>query len=243
MLKRLLLILAFASSTSAATLHVSAAASLYDVLQEIAKSYEPATGDRLVFNFGSSGSLARQIIEAAPVDVFISADERQMDRVAGKGFIYTPSRVSIVSNTLVAIVPSDSTLKLSGPNDLLSDDVARIAVGDPETVPAGDYAQQYLRRDGVWNRIGLKLVPMENVRASLAAVEAGNVDCGFVYKSDTVISKLVRIAFTFEGKPAISYPAAVISTSRNRAAAKRFLDYLGAPDAQQVFKRYGFLTK
>jgi molybdate transport system substrate-binding protein len=140
-------------------------------------------------------------------------------------------------------VPYDSTLKLNGPEDLVSDDVVRIAVGDPETVPAGDYARQYLRRDGVWTKIGLKLVPMENVRASLAAVEAGNVDCGFVYKSDTVISKLVRIAFTLEGKPAISYPAAVISTSRNRAAAKRFLDYLRASDAQAVFKRYGFVTK
>jgi molybdate transport system substrate-binding protein len=243
MLKRILLILVFACSASAATLHVSAAASLYDVLQEIAKSYESETGDRLVFNFGSSGSLARQIIEGAPVDVFISADERQMDRVAGKGFIYAPSRVSIVSNTLVAIVPSDSTLKLTGPNDLLSDDVVRVAVGDPETVPAGDYARQYLRRDGVWNRIGLKLIPMENVRASLAAVEAGNVDCGFVYKSDTVISKLVRIAFTLEGRPTISYPAGVISTCRNRAAGKRFLDYLCTPPAQAVFKRYGFVTR
>src|SRR3954470_17508385 len=106
MLKRLLLILAFVAPLSAETLQVSAAASLYDVLREIAKSYESGTGDRLVFNFGSSGSLARQIIEGAPVDVFISADERQMDRVAGKGFIYAPSRVSIVSNTLVAIVPS-----------------------------------------------------------------------------------------------------------------------------------------
>jgi len=243
MLKGLLCILAFASAVSADTLHVSAAASLTDVLEDIAKSYQTATGDRLVFNFGSSGSLARQIVEGAPVDVFISADERQMDRVAGKGFIYAPSRVSIVSNTLVAIVPPDSTLKLTSPKDLESDDIVRIAVGDPETVPAGDYARQYLKRDGVWSHLSMKLIPMENVRAALAAVEAGNVDCGFVYKSDTFISKLVRIAFAFEGKPAISYPAAVIATSRNRTAGKRFIDYIGTPAAQAVFRRYGFVTK
>jgi molybdate transport system substrate-binding protein len=244
MIKRLLLVLAFAYSASAATLHVSAAASLTDALLDLQKAYEAKTGDRLVFNFGSSGSLARQIIEGAPVDVFLSADERQMDRAAGKGFIYSASRTSFVSNTLVSIVPSDSSLKLTGPKDFLTDDVVRIAVGDPETVPAGEYARQYLKRDGIWSRISLKLIPTENVRAALAAVEAGNVDCGVVYASDAQISRFVRVAFAFQdGSIKISYPAAVVSTSRNRDAGKRFIDYLLSPEGQAKFKTYGFLTK
>ena len=243
MIKRLLLSLLVTCSASAATLHVSAAASLTDVMQDLQQRYEAKTGDRLVFNFGSSGSLARQIIEGAPVDVFVSADERQMDRVSGKGFVYAPSRTSVVSNVLVTIVPSDSSLELTGPKDFLSHDVVRIAIGDPETVPAGDYARQYLKRDGVWSRIGLKLIPMENVRAALAAVEAGNVDCGIVYKSDVQVSRLVRVAFALQGSSRISYPAAVIATSRYRAASKRFIDYLVSPEAQTRFKSYGFDAK
>ena len=237
-MRRLLALLFVAVNAHAAEIHVSAAASLTDVVQELAKKYEAATRNQVVMNFGSSGSLARQILEGAPVDVFISADERQMDRVAK--IIVTSSRRSIISNTLVAIVPGDSVKRLQAPADLARSDVTRIAVGDPETVPAGAYARAYLRRDGVWNRINLKLVPMESVRAALAAVESGNVDCGIVYRSDALISHMVRIAFTIDGSPAISYPAAVISESKVRAAAQQFLDLLSSDDAAAAFARYGF---
>ncbi|MGZ3699882.1 MAG: molybdate ABC transporter substrate-binding protein [Bdellovibrionota bacterium] len=245
MLRRLALLasLLIAVHSGAATIRVSAAASLTDVLQEVARGYQTATGDHLVFNFGSSGALARQIIEGAPVDVFLSADERQMDRVAGKGFVIASTRRSILSNTLVVIVPRESTSPLKEPKDLTSDDVARIAIGDPETVPAGDYARAYLRRAGVWSNITKKLIPVENVRASLAAVEAENVDCGIVYKSDALISKLVKVAFELRGTPEISYPGAVIATSPNRAAAQRFLDYLGSPPSRTRFEKYGFIVK
>jgi len=231
------------SHAAAATIHVSAAASLTDVLQELGKSYQTQTGDRAVFNFGSSGTLARQILEGAPADVFLSADERQMDRVAGKGFILGATRHSLLSNTLVVIAPTDSTLMLRSPKDLATDEVGRIAIGDPETVPAGDYARMYLRRAGVWNALSMKLIPVENVRAALAAVEAGNVDCGIVYKSDALISRQVRVAFEIAGTPEISYPAAIVATSRNRAAAQRFLDYLSSDGAKTAFRRYGFLTR
>ena len=242
-MKRLLAIalLAITGSAGAATIRVSAAASLSDVLQELARKYETATGDRIVANFGSSGSLARQIIEGAPADIFISADERQMDRVAARGLVLTPSRRSIVSNDLVLIVPADSAVSPRKIDDLEGHDVGRIAVGDPETVPAGAYAREYLRQGGVWTRITPKLIPLENVRAALAAVESGNVDCGIVFKSDALISRLVRIALTIGGSPEITYPAAVIADSRQRAAAQRFLDFLSSAGAQAVFARYGFL--
>jgi len=226
-----------------ATVRVSAGSSLTDVLQELARTYQTETGDRVVFNFGSSGTLARPIIEGAPVDVIISADERQMDRVAGRGFIVGSTRRPILSNTLVVIVPKDSTITLKVAKDLAADDVARIAIGDPETVPAGLYSREYLRRAGLWNEITRKLIPLENVRAALAAVEAGNVDAGLVYKSDAMISRLVRTAFELHGPPEISYPGAVVSTSRNRAAAKRYLDSLSSPAAKAVFEKYGFIVK
>lgn len=212
----------------AATLHVSAAASLVDALGEIARDYKK---DAIVFNFGPSSLLARQIIEGAPADVFISADEIQMDRVGR--FIVV--RKNILSNTLVIVVPADSRLAVRGPGDLVG---RKLALAQPDSVPAGVYAKAWLTRKGVWNRIARNVIPTENVRAALAAVESGNVDAGIVYATDAAISRRVRIAYRVTDGPKILYPAAVLT---DQAAARQFLDYLQSDPARRVFRRYGFL--
>src|SRR5437899_3560607 len=168
------------------TIHVSAAASLMDALQEITRQYRQAT---IVFNFGASSLLARQIIEGAPADVFISADEASMNRVQERGLIDAKSRRSILSNTLAIVVPSDSRRKISSARDLLS--VHRVALAAPDAVPAGIYAKEYLQRLRLWEEVGPNVIPTDNVRSALAAVESGNVDAGIVYKTDALISRAV----------------------------------------------------
>jgi molybdate transport system substrate-binding protein len=230
---------------AAATLSVSAAASLRDALHEIGAVYEKQSSDTFLFNFGASSTLARQIQEGAPADVFISADELKMDQLQGRGLVVKTSRRSLLSNTLVIIVPTDSKLKITSVGDLAGGAVSNVAVAEPSTVPAGIYAKEYLRKFHVWDKITQKLIPTDNVRAALAAVESGNAATGIVYKTDALISKGVRIAFEVpaaEG-PEISYPAAVMADSKQQAAAQCFLDYLLSAPAQEIFRRYGFLVK
>lgn len=229
----------------AATLRVSAAASLTDALQEIAPIYETQSGDAVLFNFGASSMLARQIQEGAPGDLFISADELKMDQLQQRGLIVKKSRKRILSNTLVIIIPSDSRLKISAPSDLADPSIRNIAVAEPQSVPAGIYAKQYLRKLHLWERITSKVIPTDNVRAALAAVESGNAEAGIVYKTDALISHSVRIAYEVPVSvgPEISYPAAVLADSKQQAAAQRFLDYLQSPPAQEIFRKFGFLLK
>jgi len=241
----LLFVLLFPTLASAATLHVSAAASLTDVLQELAPIYEKHTGDTVLFNFGASSLLARQIQEGAPADLFISADELKMDSLQQRRLIVAATRRSILSNTLAIIVPSDSRVKIASPADLAGDSIRNLALAEPQSVPAGIYAKEYLRKLRLWQKIVFKVVPTDNVRGALAAVESGNADAGIVYKTDALISKLVRIAYEVpaaEG-PEISYPAAVVADSKQPAAAQRLLDFLQSPRAQGVFRKYGFLVK
>lgn len=229
----------------AANLRVSAAASLTDVLQEIAGAYEKQSGDTLLFNFGASSMLARQIQEGAPADIFISADELKMDQLSQRGFVVKKSRRSILSNTLVIIVPSDSRLKIAKPADLADPGIRNIALAEPSTVPAGIYAKMFLRKIGIWDKVTYKIIPTDNVRAALAAVESENAETGIVYKTDALISKVVRIAYEISASegPEISYPAAVLADSKQQAAAQKLLDYLQSPPAQEIFRKYGFLLK
>lgn len=240
-MKRLLAVLLIfaAADAGGAPVRVSAAASLTDVLREIASHY----GRPLLFNFGASSMLARQIQEGAPADLFISADELQMDRLAQQGLIVKKSRVDLLSNRLVIVVPRDSALEIRSAKDLAGPSVRKVAVAEPRSVPAGIYAKEYLRRINVWDRITHKLIPTDNVRAALAAVESGNVEAGIVYRTDAVISHGVKIACEIprgEG-PKIVYPAAVLADSTRKAAAQRFLDYLQSEAARTVFRRFGFL--
>ncbi len=230
-------------SAGAAGLTVFAAASLSDALTRIGALYTQSTGEQVRFNFGASGLLARQIQEGAPVDVFLSADELRMNELQRAGLLLVGTRHSLLANTLVVVVPADGGAHLRAVADLASGAVHRIAIGDPETVPAGTYAREYLRKVKLWGRLQGRLIPLNNVRAALAAVASGNADAGVVYRTDAMISKRVRIAVAIplDQGPRITYPVAVIRTTRQAAAARAFVAYLSKPAAQAVFARYGFL--
>jgi len=232
-------------SLHAAEIHVFAAASLTDALKEIAVDYEKKTGDKLQFNFAASSVLARQIEEGAPADLFFSADEPKMDALDKKGLLVAGTRKSILSNSLVIVVPTDSALVLKSAKGLTSPEIKKIAVGEPKTVPAGVYAKAYLEKLGIWEQVSAKIVPTENVRASLAAVESGNVEAGIVYKTDALISKKVKVAYEVpvaEG-PAISYPVALVKDSKTPAESKALLEYLESKPAAVVFEKFGFIVK
>jgi molybdate transport system substrate-binding protein len=226
------------------TMIVSAAASLTDVLGEIGKMYERRSPDLVTFNFGASSMLARQVEASAPVDVFVSADEEIVDRLDKKNLLLPGTRVSLLSNALVIVVAKDSAIAVASPGGLASERIRSVALAEPGSVPAGIYARDYLRKLGIWEAIEPKVVPTENVRAALAAVEAGNADAAIVYRTDAGISKKVRIALEVpgEGGPKISYAAAVIRDSRHGENARAFLSFLASPEAAAVFRRYGFLV-
>ena len=226
-----------------AEVNVYAAASLTDVMKEIASAYEKESGDKILFNFGASSLLARQIIEGAPADMFLSADEAKMDELEQAGLIATDTRRDLLSNLLVIVVPY-SKLVIASPEELVTKS-QKIAVADPRAVPAGIYTKEYLTRLGLWQKLEPKIVPTENVRAALAAVESGNVDAGFVYKTDANISSKVRIAFTVavEEGPPIRYPVALIKEAKEKSAAAKFLAYLQSASARKTFERYGFIVK
>ena len=173
-----------AGDADRASILVSAAASLSEALEAIAAPFETEAGTRVLLNVAGSQMLAAQIIEGAPVDVFISADVLQMQRAIDAGRIDAATRVDLLSNQLVVVVPSDRQGRVAAPEDLADPSIRRIALGDPEAVPAGVYARSYLRSAGIWESVAGKVVPASNVRAALRAVEAGTVDAGVVYRTD-----------------------------------------------------------
>jgi molybdate transport system substrate-binding protein len=190
---------------------VSAAASLTNALTEIARQYERARGGRVVLNVGSSSGLARQIVNGAPVDVFLSADEAQMDAVAAAGLLDNASRADLLSNQLVIVVPAGRT-PFASPRDLTAASIRHVALADPAAVPAGVYAKAYLESLGLWTALQPKVVPTLDVRAALAAVDSGNADAAFVYRTDAAIAHRTSIAFAVPvaAGPRIVYPAAAL---------------------------------
>jgi molybdate transport system substrate-binding protein len=223
---------------------VSAAASLTDVLKEIGDGYEVKSKHAVRFNFGPSSGLARQIDEGAPADLFFSADLGQMDNLDKKARLEPGTRKNLLSNQLVMIVPADSTLSLSSPKDLLKADVKRIALAEPSSVPVGVYSKKYLTDEGLWNKVEAKVVPVQDVRATLASVESGNVDAGFVYKTDAAISKEVKIVYEvpLDKGPKITYPVAIVKESKRKPAARDFINYVQSAAAKNSFKKYGFVV-
>jgi len=224
---------------------VSAASSLKDSFIEIGKLYENRTGVKVNFNFGASGILQKQIESGAPVDVFASAGEKQMDELGSKRLIVEESRRDFARNILVLVAPIDLKSHLSSFNDLDSPEVKRIAVGSPKTVPAGQYAQQLLTNMMLWNKIQSKLVFAENVRQVLDYVARGEVDAGIVYASDIQIAqdKVITVARSPENlHDPILYPIAVIKESRNHDAAMGFVRLVLIPEGQSILSKYGFLS-
>lgn len=232
------------AALSAADLNVFAAASLSDALREIAPAYEASSGDKLRFNLAGSNALARQIEEGAPADVFFSADEAKMDDLSRAGLIVADTRRALLSNTLVIVVNAEGGAPVRAPADLAVPLVGRLALAEPQTVPAGIYAKAWLQQAGLWKQVIDKIAPTENVRSCLAAVEAGNADAGIVYKTDALGSRKVRVAFEVplaEG-PRIAYPLAAIRESKHPEAAARLVEYLSSPAATAVFVKHGFLV-
>jgi molybdate transport system substrate-binding protein len=231
--------------SNAGEIEVFAAASLTDALKEIASTYEKAGGDHVVFNFAASNTLDMQIKAGAPADIFFSADEAKMDDLEKTGLIAKETRKDILSNSLVIVVPGDGPATLTSAAQLADAKFKKIALGQPESVPAGIYAKAYLQKIGIWDQIAPRVIPVESVRAALAAVETGNTDAGIVYKTDALHSKKVKIAWEVPASegPAIAYPAAMVQGSKNTAEAKKFLDYLREPASLKTFEKYGFITK
>jgi molybdate transport system substrate-binding protein len=220
---------------------VFGAASLTESLQDLGKAYEARTGQKVVFSFGASSDLARQIQAGAPADVFFSADTAKMDGLEKAGLVRTAARHEFLSNALVVIVPSASTAKVTSAADLAA--FPRIGLADPASVPVGVYAKKWLTGLGLWEKLEPKVVPMLDVRAALAAVETDAVPAGIVYRTDAAIVKSVKIAFTVENGPPILYSLAPIAASKNRKGAEAFVAFLAGPDGKAEFTKRGFLLR
>jgi molybdate transport system substrate-binding protein len=232
----LALVLLCARIAAAEELLVFAAASLTDALTEIATGHQPP----VTFSFGSSNDLARQIRAGAPADVFFSADVEQVAALEKDGLIVPSTRRDLLSNTLVVIVPKDSTLTIASAADLAN--VAKLSLANPDGVPAGKYARAWLPSKGVWDEVADKVVPASDVRGALAAVASGNIDAGIVYRTDAAISKDVKIAYEVpkpEG-PSIVYALAAVKASKQPEAAAKLAAQLAAPAAATVSERFGF---
>ncbi|MCE9670666.1 molybdate ABC transporter substrate-binding protein [Myxococcus stipitatus] len=229
-----------ASPVRAAEGLVFAAASTTDVLQELQPAFTQATGHTVKFAFGASSDLARQALAGAPADAFLSADEARMDAVERAGLVQKGSRVDLLSNRLVVVVPLDAKQAPRNAGDLKS--LRRLALADPAMVPAGVYAKGWLEKAGQWERLGPKVVPALDVRAALAAVEAGRVDAGVVYATDAAQSKKVRVAFTVPeaDAPRIVYPAAALTKGKAPEVGRAFVAFLRTDGARAVFARHGF---
>jgi len=222
---------------------VYAASSTRDVLQPLAATYERVHEVAVVFNFGSSGDLASQILAAAKADVFLSADEKEMERVATAGLVAADTRVPLLSNQLVVIEPADLASHFSKPfeaRQLALPAVRLLSLGDPATVPAGKYAKAWLEQCSVWAEVGGRVLPGVDVRAALAAVEAGGAEAGIVYRTDAARSAKVRIVHTvlLDEGPKIVYPVAAM---QGRPEARAFVEYLQTPDARRLFEDAGFV--
>ena len=230
-----------AGAIRAEQLLVFAAISLSDALEQIGADFERETSMTVRYNFQGSSALARQIEAGAPADLFFSADEEKMDQLVAKDLVLAGTRTALLSNRLVVVAASDDSF-IDVPVDLADPSVSRIAIAQPDSVPAGIYAKQYLLRQKLWDTLAPKMIPMENVRAALAAVASGNADAGFVYATDVLGSPRIRMAYEISGgdAPAISYPVAVLRGAPNKDAACQFLAYLRSRAARGVFERYGF---
>jgi molybdate transport system substrate-binding protein len=224
---------------------ISAASSLKDALQDLEPLYKKANSNvTLRFNFASSGALQQQIEQGAPADVFISAATKQINALQKKNLILTETKRDLLSNQLVLITPvQTSTIKTL--QDLQSSDVQRIAIGDPKSVPVGQYATETFRKQNLADPLQSKLVLANNVRQVLQFVESGNAQAGIVYLTDAKTAKQVRIAQTIPENlhAPIVYPVAIVKNSKNPEAAKKFTQFLSSPDASKIFvNKYGFRT-
>jgi len=239
----LMLSVCFVAAASAEQeLIVSAAASLSNAFGEIGKKFESASpATKVVFNFGASGALLQQIDKGAPVDVFASADQKTMDQAAEKGLIISGARKDFASNELVLIIPHGARTPVKALQDLSAGEIGKIAMGNPETVPAGRYAQEVLTNEGLWERLKSKLIFGESVRQVLDYVSRGEVDAGFVFATDAAVAKdHVIVALEAPKHKPITYPISIVGSTKNRDLAGRFVDLVLSRQGQEILFTYGF---
>lgn len=231
-----------ADKESKKELHISAAASLKDSLESIKDEYESKEDVELIFNFESSGTLQKQIEEGANVDLFISAGKKQMDALSEKDLILKDSRKNLLTNDLVLISSKEYKEKIKDIKDLTNIIDSKIAIGNPETVPAGQYASEALTNLNLMDQINQKLVLAKDVRQVLAYVEKGEVAAGVVYKSDASLMKSGNIVYIFpkNSHKEIIYPISIIKSSKNKKEIQKFEDYLGNKKSKEIFEKFGF---
>ena len=226
-----------------ATLRILAATSLKGVLQTLAPEFESKENAKIIFSFASSGDLQMQIEQGAPADLFISAGKKQMDALAEKELILPETRLNILGNELVVIVPEQAGTTIAGIDDVLNNrDIKKLAIGIPETSPAGKYAQEALIKAGIWDGLQPKLVMAKDVRQVVTYVETGNVEAGLVYRSDVLNSKASRIAHIVASElhSPIVYPLAVLADTSEPVLAAKYINYLRAPRAASEFEKSGY---
>ncbi len=232
------------NTTTNQTLTVSAAASMQDAIEEVGKAYqEEQPNTKITYNFAGSGTLTQQIKQGAPVDIFISANEKFMDELDRKNLLLPETRKNLLKNDVVLIVPQkDNIPNISNFQQLTNSNIKRFSIGEPESVPAGQYARQVLTTLKIYEQVKPKTVFAKDVRQVLSYIELGNVDAGIVYATDAKISnkiKVVAVAAEDTHKP-IVYPVAAIKRSKNPEISKEFIQFLFSNSAKDVFTKYGF---
>jgi molybdate transport system substrate-binding protein len=231
------------AKSQSTTLLIAAAASLQYALEELDPLFESTNrGTTVNYNFAASGPLQQQIDRGAPVDLFISAAQKQMDALQEKKLIVTDTRRNLLTNSLVLVVPSNSSLGLTGFRQLTNSNVKKISLGEPRSVPAGQYTEELFKNLGILEQLQAKFVFGNSVRNVLGTVESGNADAGVVYTTDAKISDKVKQVATAPSNlhSSIVYPMAIIAASKNQQAARTYTQFLSSKQAQEIFKKYGF---
>jgi len=222
---------------------ISVAASLKDVMGEIEKNYETDyKGTKLSFNFGASGSLEQQIENGAPVDIFISAALKQVDDLDKKGYLLAGSQSNLLKNDIVLIVPRDSKINIKDFYGLNDEKIKVIGIGEPKSVPVGQYSLEVFKKLNILNSVESKLIYGKDVRTVLTWVETENVDAGIVYKTDAILSDKIKIIGSApkDSHSPVIYPAAIIKDTKYVSEAKKFLEFLKGKKAKEIFIKYGF---
>ena len=234
-------------NTEPVELHVAAAASLTDVMKELAADFEKDNPNiKLVFNFGSSGALQQAIENGGDTDLFFSAAQKQMNSLEQSGNLAEGTRTDLLINEVVLIEPAEGGKNLTSFEDLTRDDIQHVALGEPKGVPVGQYTEEILTKLGILDAVKAKAVYGSDVRQVLSWVESGDADCGIVYATDAAISgnkvKVVAVAPADSHKPVI-YPVAIIKSSKHMDDAKKFLEFVKTDKAKAAFEKYGFVVK
>ncbi|MEO1376138.1 MAG: molybdate ABC transporter substrate-binding protein [Cyanobacteria bacterium J06635_10] len=231
-------------TTESQELTVSTAASMQDAMKEVASFYQKEhPNTKIVYNFASSGTLTQQIKQGAPVDIFISANEKFMDELDTKNLLLPKTRKNLLKNDIVLIIPKKgNVVNISNFQQLTSTNIKRFSIGEPESVPVGGYARQVLTSLKIYSQLKPKTVFAKDVRQVLSYVELGNVDAGIVYATDAKISNQVKVAASAPENThnPIVYPVAAIQRTQNPQTAKEFIQFLNSDRAKDTFTKYGF---